>query len=187
MQCNNCAGVGQLPRYGPCPACFGTGTPQAKYAGVGARATPGVILQTMSAIAMQLAMRGWGLWSGGAKGADKAFEQGCDMMRGRKVIRTATEWQPAMDHAARFHPSWDACKPAHRALHARNSLVMLGDGLDDPVRFVVCWTEGGAVAGGTGQALRIAAAYGVPVWNLGRRDPQSAMQDLLHGIDTGNV
>lgn len=183
MTCQQCNGTGQN-RYGPCAACFGTGAPQAKYAGVGARATPGVVLQTMSTIAMQLAMRGWGLWSGGCKkGADAAFEQGCDMMRGRKVIRTATEWQPALDHAARYHPNWEACDTAARMLLARTSLVMLGDTLDDPVRAVVCWTEGGAVKGGTGQALRIAAEHMIPVWNLATH----TMQDLLHGIDTGNV
>lgn len=136
------------------------------YAGIGSRETPQPVLQEMSNIAMQLALRGIVLRSGAAKGADEAFEAGCDMIRGPKVIRCATLWQPALDHAAQFHPNWAACNEHAQGLHARNSLIMIGDDFASPVSFVVCWTAGGAVKGGTGQALRIAAALQIPVWNL---------------------
>ncbi len=49
---------------------------------------------------------------------------------------------------------------------------ILGRALDRPCSFVVCWTDDGSLdgqagsAGGTGQALRIASRYGVPVFNL---------------------
>jgi hypothetical protein len=33
-------------------------------------------------------------------------------------------------------------------------------------KFVVCWTPGGLLKGGTAQAMRIAHAYGIPVFNL---------------------
>lgn len=36
-----------------------------------------------------------------------------------------------------------------------------------PVKFVACWTPGGEVVGGTGHALRVAKAHGVPIRNLG--------------------
>lgn len=152
-----------------CSYCMGTGDIASRpvfYAGIGSRETPQIILLQMENLAMQFAMRGFVLRSGAAKGADTAFERGCDVMRGRKVIRTANSGESALAHAAVFHPNWPACNDHARALHARNSLIMLGDWLDDPVKFVVCWTEGGAVKGGTGQALRIAAAIGVPVFNL---------------------
>ena len=45
---------------------------------------------------------------------------------------------------------------------------MLGPKLDAPSDFVLCWTEDGEASGGTGQAMRIAAAHGVPVYNLQR-------------------
>ncbi len=150
------------------------------YAGIGSRETPLPIIREMENVAMQLAIRGWTLRSGAAKvpiinrpadtdSADLAFERGCSVIGGKSVIRVATLWQPALDHAAQYHPNWAACNEHAKALHARNSLIMLSD---DPinapvlVNAVVCWTEGGAVKGGTGQALRIAAAYSIPVFNL---------------------
>jgi hypothetical protein len=68
-------------------------------------------------------------------------------------------------HAARFHPAWDKCSPYAKRLHARNSAIMLGHDLGTPVNFVLCWTKDGGATGGTGQALRIAAALGIPVFN----------------------
>lgn len=186
MTCDKCNGVGSLPGYGRCPRCYGTMTPVlgASYAGVGSRSTPLPVVREMENVAMRLGMMGWALRSGAAKpkmhlvggklarvdpntdSADLAFERGADMLKARKTIRTATITQSAMDHAAQYHPNWSACDDHARALHARNSLIMMGDWLDDPVRFVVCWTPGGMVKGGTGQALRIASALNIPVFNL---------------------
>jgi hypothetical protein len=39
--------------------------------------------------------------------------------------------------------------------------------LNDPVSFIVCYTPGGSGQGGTGQALRVARAYNIPVTDLG--------------------
>lgn len=183
--CTNCAGTGTVPQYGMCVRCMGTGTPMIGmgYAGVGSRDTPLHIAQQMGVIAMNLALRGLILRSGGAKkrynagpdvdSADLAFEQGCDMMRGKKVIRCITGSAHALDHAARFHPNWGACDEHAQGLHARNSLIMCGDWLDDPARFVVCWTRNGAVTGGTGQGLRVAAALNIPVFNLAVTPPEA--------------
>lgn len=44
-------------------------------------------------------------------------------------------------------------------------MILLGRDLNDPVDFVVCWTPGAQAVGGTGQALRIAEAYGIKVYN----------------------
>ena len=44
------------------------------YAGIGARATPGAVLADMTVMAGWLARTGWHLSSGGANGADAAFE-----------------------------------------------------------------------------------------------------------------
>lgn len=164
IPCPRCDGTTRLTIPGgtmPCSNCIGP-----SYAGIGARATPEPILLEMQSIAMRLALAGWVLRSGLAAGADTAFDKGRSVVGGRAVLRTRTDWQPAIDHAAQFHPAWDRCSDIAKALHARNSLVMLGDWLDKPVSFVVCWTPDGAVTGGTGQALRIATAYGIPVFNL---------------------
>ena len=53
-----------------------------------------------------------------------------------------------------------------------NAHIVLGVALDDPVHLLICWTIDGKVdgrsrrSGGTGQALRIAAAYDVAAINL---------------------
>ena len=45
---------------------------------------------------------------------------------------------------------------------------MLGPDLATPSRVVIGWMPGGETVDGTGQAIRIALAHGVPVLNLGR-------------------
>lgn len=57
------------------------------YAGVGSRETPQDVLKIMWKIGRYLALNGYTLRSGGgAKGADTAFENGCDSVRGSKEI-----------------------------------------------------------------------------------------------------
>lgn len=136
------------------------------YAGIGARRTPLRILRQMSELALSLRYRGFTLRSGGATGADSAFATGAHGMSAIFVEADGARYPEAMRHAAQFHPKWDLLGPVSKALHARNSLIMLGTNLDAPVRFVVCWTPHGNIAGGTGQAMRIALALGIPIYNL---------------------
>lgn len=71
--------------------------------------------------------------------------------------------------AEQFHPAWDRCSQGARRLHARNVHQVLGQDVTNPVlsRFVLCWTPDGSGSGGTGQALRIAKHYGVPIIDAG--------------------
>lgn len=146
------------------------------YAGIGSRETPPEILCVMTRLATKLASEGWILRSGHARGADLAFESGTTSEQQRDIY-TANSLLPAWSYeqAAQFHPNWPACKPYARALHARNSLILFGSGPDPNspnypaerrVQFITCWTPNGAIAGGTGQALRIADHYNIPVRNL---------------------
>ena len=48
------------------------------YAGIGSRTTPKVILDLMTSFAKIYAGKGYTLYSGGADGADTAFEYGVD-------------------------------------------------------------------------------------------------------------
>ena len=159
------------------------------YAGIGSRATPQWCLDQMTNLGDYLQTEGYILRSGGADGADSAFERGCYRNHSRfsklqwwgatKEIylpwrgfngHTSSRFNPspeAMEVAAKFHPNWAACSRVARLFHARNSHQILGEHLDDPVSFVICWTPGGEITGGTGQALRIAQAYNIPIINLG--------------------
>ena len=138
-------------------------------------------------IARRLAELGWLLRSGGADGADEAFESGCDDGGGRKLIFlpwpgfheregiVMGEDPQAALIASEHHPQWKTLKVSERKLHARNSAVVLGEALDAPSAMLIGWTPNARGEGGTGQAYRVARAFGVPVIDLAR---PGALQEI---------
>ena len=127
------------------------------YAGVGSRATPREMLAGMSDVAQVLGDAGFALSTGGADGADKAFEAGA--LRTDAPVTVHTPWpgyngyRPGRDpesdidvihpqagdavrgmsflHLARkHHPAWDRCRRGARALFLRNVSILAG-ALDD--------------------------------------------------------
>lgn len=150
--------------------------PPAAYAGVGSRETPLLVQQRMTEIAARLSSLGYVLYSGGAEGADSAFEQGADQkiiflpwdnFNGRKVNGVDYVQPPGnIELVEKYHPNVFALGGRARALMSRNSYQVLGQDLNSPVEFVLCWTKDGKATGGTGQAMRIAEANGIPVFNF---------------------
>lgn len=146
------------------------------YAGIGSRKTPDSMRDQMARLAAKLAEAGWILRSGRAKGADLAFETGVRNYAKRLGIDdpeavmelfVAQDATPeAVDMASEYHPNWRACRPFVRKLHGRNMQIVLGQDLNDPVQFIACWTPEAAGGGGTGQALRLARALDIPVYDL---------------------
>jgi hypothetical protein len=153
------------------------------YSGIGARATPPEVLILMTRAAFALTKRGYVLRSGHAIGADSAFERGAG--RDAQIFLPAAGWRGsasafhpdtfgdelwgrARTIAAAHHPAFAGVSAFVQALHTRNVFQVLGCSLDSPAEFVLCWTADGEASGGTGQALRIAATYSVPVYNLQR-------------------
>lgn len=146
------------------------------YAGIGSRETPEHILGIMSKIGKSFAEKGLVLRSGGAIGADTAFERGCDLVKGKKEIFYATNnkgiivseeiMQQALVLAGQIHPAWHRCSDYAKRLHARNGMQILGRELNKPVDFVVCWTKDGGPTGGTGQAIRLAMSRDIKIYNL---------------------
>lgn len=167
------------------------------YAGIGSRETPLSVLEDMRQIAFQLAQFNWILRSGGAPGADTAFENGCNHAGGSKEIyipwagfqgrRDAIvgadqpNFPDALKLAANFHPAWDRCKQGARALHARNGYQILGKSLNQKADCVICWTKNGAGQGGTGQALRIAKHFNIPIFDLGRDAAYDELEFFVKG------
>lgn len=146
------------------------------YSGIGSRETPEHILNIMSKIGKSFAEKGLLLRSGGAIGADTAFERGCDVVKGKKEIFYATNnkgiivseniMQQALVLAGQIHPAWDRCSDYAKRLHARNGMQILGRELNEPTNFVVCWTKDGGPTGGTGQAIRLAMSRDIKIYNL---------------------
>lgn len=162
------------------------------YAGIGSRKTPAHVAQNMREIAFRLASLGWVLRSGRAEGADEAFEVGARQAGGQVEVflpwhrfreadpacsvdaSALPEHAQACELAKAHHPAWARLEPSARKLMARNAHQVLGAALDAPVQMVVCWAPGSVmdtdrvvnVDGGTGLAVRLAAARGIPVFNL---------------------
>lgn len=134
------------------------------YAGIGSRETPDHILDLMNSLAIELQSRGFTLRSGGAAGADTAFERGAGIRK--EIYRPEDASSAALSLAERFHPNWSRCSYQAKLLHARNGYQVLGRDLNSPVRGVICWTKDGKASGGTGQAIRIAEYHRIPVFNL---------------------
>jgi len=157
------------------------------YTGVGSRKTPKAILEIMKALAAKLESAGWILRSGGADGADSAFESGTK----HAMVYYANQATPAsMAIAAKFHPAWNRCSDFARRLHGRNSFQVLGKTLDRPSKFLVCWTEDACIShqtrtistGGTGTAISIADNYGVQIFNLANSDHLNRIKSFLGDI-----
>ena len=160
------------------------------YAGIGSRETPKEILDQMQQFAYQAANRGWVLRSGGANGADTAFEDGCDHAKGKKEI--FLPWKEfnqndsplyvvddrALDLAKEIHPAYNSLSRTAKLLIGRNMHQVLGRTLNQPVACVVCWTKDGCESwtsygcntGGTGSAISLASHQGAQIFNLQRKD-----------------
>jgi len=141
-------------------------------------------------LAADISGRGYGLRSGGARGADQAWEEGAStgpspVQSFRVSLRLGEIGIPlsaiapeivarATELASLHHRAWPYLKPYARQLMTRNCLQVLGPALDDPVARVLCWApdsvlEAGTVvdvSGGTGLAVRLARTRGIPVLNL---------------------
>lgn len=150
------------------------------YAGVGSRETPDDVIKAMRGISKALDERGYMLRSGGAQGADKAFESRST----NKEVFLPSDDLPAWTEVFTdfFHPNPGALKDYSRKLMCRNAMQILGRDGDSPVEFVVCWTKQGSDDGGTGQAIRIAWYYGIPVFNLRNDGGYEMLKDYLRTL-----
>lgn len=174
------------------------------YSGIGSRDTPEHILNIMHHIGAYLADQKWTLRSGAANGADASFEEGAKRQGGETEIYLPWEGfnfsqsnlhpkaYPFSDEekqfTATYHPAWKKCSPSARLLHQRNTRIIIGlepvHGPEvTPVSFVVCWTEGGLLKGGTAQALRIATALNIPIINLGSAQNAQELEALVLAVD----
>lgn len=152
---------------------------QRSYAGIGSRETPEEILTIMNQMAVHLGNLGVILRTGGAQGADKAFENGCDSVNGPKEIYLPWKGfenskstlivfdKRAFDYVDQFHPGSQHLTQGARKLQARNSHQILGWNLDNPSDFILCYTPKGKRSGGTGQALRMAEHFKIPIFDCG--------------------
>lgn len=147
------------------------------YSGIGSRNTPPNILEVMKKIGAIAPQYSYILRSGGALGADSAFENGCDSVNGKKQI-----WNPrkelVVEHDWAIKEASEIClefplnnmRPFIRNLIVRNMYQILGEHGNELSSFVVCYTPTldptDSEAGGTRYACRLAKKYAIPIYNL---------------------
>lgn len=170
------------------------------YAGIGSRQTPLHIQTLMNQVARYLETEGWTLRSGAAHGADLSFEADVTdkeiylPWRGynghyRGIHPRAYPFsEEEIAFSARFHPAWGRCSDVAKLMHTRNTRIIFGckeihGKKIQPVKFIICWTPGGAITGGTGQALRIAEEFKIPVINFGLATNPKELENLVLQID----
>lgn len=173
------------------------------YAGVGSRETPFEVLRLMKHMGAALAMHGWTLRSGHAPGADQAFEEGARLGRGKMEIYLPWDGFEGARHdgvsyftgfgtpelgekatriAAHFHPAWNNCPDGAKKMHTRNVQQVGGRNLDTAIDMIICWTKDGKGGGGTGQAIRIAKHYDIPVFDLAVHTEKQVQDFINHGV-----
>ena len=166
------------------------------YAGIGARKTPEDVCRKMFTAGRVLASMGFVLRSGGAKGADSSFESGHMTSHNEPAALPPEIYLPfkrfngnksmlygtcIKSHtiASKYHPRWSNLSSTVRSFHARNVYQLLGKDLKSPVAFILCWTPKGSITGGTGQTLRMAQDYDIPILNFATEDDETISNFIL--------
>lgn len=157
------------------------------YAGIGSRETPLAILNQMTRIGSFLAKNNYTLRSGGAKGADTAFAQGCNLAQGKKQIwhpdgdfYPLHEWATEKASSVCWEYPLEKMKGYTIKLITRNMFQVFGESGDIPARFVVYWSKGnplekGNESGGTRYAVRVAHEAKIPTFNLRTQKEEFAL------------
>ena len=158
------------------------------YAGVGSRETPPAAIAVIEKLAQLMGKAGYLLRTGGAVGADMAFLRGHKTASVSGPVPVPEIYLPwpkynfdvlgpfretaavfadptgdAIQLARQFHPAWGRCSGGAKKLHGRNSQILCGFYLNEPVDFVVCWHNN---SGGTMQAIRLAQSKGIKIYHV---------------------
>lgn len=166
------------------------------YAGIGSRKVPQAIGRKMTKMAKMLRNKGFILRSGAAPGSDSFFEAGAGIDKEIYLPWNNYQGNPsglvvnnplAFEIAKKYHPDYSKLSQGAQKLMARNSHQILGLNLNDPVKFVICWTPDGCQShegrsnktGGTGQAISIASDLDIPIYNLRNEDSLELLEQFF--------
>lgn len=131
------------------------------YTGVGSRKTPSPVRLRMQYAAECLERHNFILRSGGADGADLAFESGVSSACNQEIylpnqnfnanlsdlyLESLNHNEEALTLVEKHHPApFERLMPNVRRLMTRNCYQVLGRDLKTPSKFLVCWTPNGAL------------------------------------------
>lgn len=165
------------------------------YAGLSNPDTPEAIQVQMKKMAVYLEEQGYTLRTNGGKGGEEALEAAV------KIKEIHLPWKKFNDHDSKFNkttdsaksvirnfaPSFDTLKPAVQIIVASKAHVILGKDLQNPVKFLICWTQDGAETveernprtGFIGVGIALAASLKIPVFNLQKPDALDRLKQFI--------
>lgn len=159
------------------------------YTGVGSRETPYYVLPLMTYTAKVLDKLGYTLRSGGASGADCAFEVGSNnhaiysINKNHKPISGKPSIIPDLEPYRKLVS--ECClhyknirNQNVKDLHTRNVCQVIGHNPNEIIKsdFLICYTYNGEHIGGTTTAIRCAERFDIPVFNFGKYATIEEMQ-----------
>lgn len=167
--------------------------------GIGSRDIDAIQFEICQNLATVLANKGWHLRSGGARGADSAWELGFSGSD-RKTIylpernfngrgnapcfKVPSEfgdlWFEAQEIASRLHTRFDELDEFSRNAHTRNVFQVLGDDLKSKADLVVACAppRGRTVKGGTATAFNLAKGLRITTFNLWEPQDREALYKI---------
>lgn len=174
---------------------------------VGSRQTPSAVITQATKVLFEYLCLGYVIRSGNATGLDSIVTTYCSEKEREiylpyedfnykqfgKSMNNAflpnQEYWPNYQHAIelvyQYHLLHNAVPKEHMKYLARDVYEVLGIDLKTPSEKVICWTPDGAETtaectrqtGGTGMAIRIADAFGIPVVNLNKQKELSKQEE----------
>lgn len=117
----------------------------------------------------------------------KDFNGRCSQSSGYYTLPWMDSKYEAEKIASETHPAWERCSQGAKKLHTRNVLQGLGQDLQTPSRFILCWakpkhqdrrTE--EVLGGTGTCVKLGIDNGVEIINLYWEDQRKRVEDWVN-------
>ncbi len=168
--------------------------------GIGSRETPSSVCELFEELGVEARERKWWIRSGHAEGADYAFEKGAldrcivylpwhSFNKDANILglpRTQQLRDEVLKIVYKHEPYAESLSDGVKLIKSRNVYQVMGEDLKSPSDVVICWTPNGEIVGGTGLALKIAGACGIPIINVG--DPKvepnfnAIIQDIIKEV-----
>lgn len=166
------------------------------YTGIGSRETPQEVEPIIEEICIFMDKLGFILRSGGAPGADSMFEKytnkkdiylpwkGFNNNTSELYLDNISEYEvhKSLEISCKYHPNWRALSNAGKKLMTRNVFQIYGREGEGISKLVICWTKGGTINSGTGQAMRIAKALDIPIFNLYHKESLHQIKIYINSL-----
>ena len=165
------------------------------YACTGNQNCPPEIMEKFVRIAKKLEELGYTARVGGMDGIEDTVEKAINKKEvhlpfkdfNQKQSKFTYNSERAFAVAKMFHPTFDSMKKGVQCFLAKNARLLLGDRMNSPALFLVCWSEDGVESGKmktnqtgfAGHPIAIAGALGIPIFNLARPDTEDRINFII--------